>query len=51
MTDPKGDRSKGPSEQDDPDLFTRIVKLMKMEFMFLEQRLIKLDVSILIGFS
>ncbi|NCF22650.1 MAG: 4-hydroxybutyryl-CoA dehydratase, partial [Nitrosopumilaceae archaeon] len=26
MTDPKGDRSKGPSEQDDPDLFTRIVK-------------------------
>jgi len=25
MTDPKGDRSKGPSEQDDPDLFTRIV--------------------------
>lgn len=26
MTDPKGDRSKGPSEQDDPDLFTRIVE-------------------------
>ena len=25
MTDPKGDRSKGPSEQEDPDLFTRIV--------------------------
>ncbi len=25
MTDPKGDRSKGPAEQDDPDLFTRIV--------------------------
>lgn len=25
MTDPKGDRSKGPSGQDDPDLFTRIV--------------------------
>jgi 4-hydroxybutyryl-CoA dehydratase / vinylacetyl-CoA-Delta-isomerase len=25
MTDPKGDRSKGPSEQDDPDLFTRVV--------------------------
>lgn len=25
MTDPKGDRSKGPSEQADPDLFTRIV--------------------------
>ena len=25
MTDPKGDRSKGPSEQMDPDLFTRIV--------------------------
>ncbi len=25
MTDPKGDRSKGPSEQIDPDLFTRIV--------------------------
>ena len=25
MTDPKGDRSKGPSEQVDPDLFTRIV--------------------------
>lgn len=26
MTDPKGDRSKGPAEQEDPDLFTRIVK-------------------------
>ncbi len=25
MTDPKGDRSKGPSEQVDPDMFTRIV--------------------------
>jgi len=25
MTDPKGDRSKGPSEQIDPDLFTHIV--------------------------
>jgi len=25
MTDPKGDRSKGPAEQDDPDLFTRVV--------------------------
>ena len=25
MTDPKGDRSKGPSEQVDPDLFTHIV--------------------------
>jgi len=25
MTDPKGDRSKAPSEQDDPDLFTRVV--------------------------
>ena len=25
MTDPKGDRSMGPSEQDDPDLFTRVV--------------------------
>ena len=25
MTDPKGDRSKGPSDQEDPDLFTRIV--------------------------
>ena len=25
MTDPKGDRSRGPSEQDDPDLFTRVV--------------------------
>ena len=25
MTDPKGDRSKGPAEQEDPDLFTRIV--------------------------
>lgn len=25
MTDPKGDRSKGPSEQIDPDLFTRVV--------------------------
>jgi len=26
MTDPKGDRSKGPSEQVDPDLFTRVVE-------------------------
>ncbi len=26
MTDPKGDRSKGPSEQIDPDMFLRIVK-------------------------
>jgi 4-hydroxybutyryl-CoA dehydratase/vinylacetyl-CoA-Delta-isomerase len=26
MTDPKGDRSKGPSEQDDPDVFVRIVE-------------------------
>ena len=26
MTDPKGDRSKGPAEQVDPDLFLRIVK-------------------------
>ncbi len=26
MTDPKGDRSKRPSEQADPDLFTRIVE-------------------------
>jgi len=26
MTDPKGDRSKGPSEQIDPDLFTRVVE-------------------------
>ncbi len=26
MTDPKGDRSRGPSEQDDPDLYTRIVE-------------------------
>ena len=26
MTDPKGDRSKGPSAQDDPLLFTRIVE-------------------------
>lgn len=25
MTDPKGDRSKSPSEQADPDLFTRVV--------------------------
>lgn len=25
MSDPKGDRSKGPSEQIDPDLFTRVV--------------------------
>lgn len=25
MTDPKGDRSKGPSEQIDPDLYTRVV--------------------------
>ncbi len=26
MTDPKGDRSKGPSEQADPDLFTHVVE-------------------------
>ncbi len=26
MTDPKGDRGKGPSAQDDPDLFTHIVE-------------------------
>ncbi len=26
MTDPKGDRSKGPSQQDDPDVFVRIVE-------------------------
>jgi 4-hydroxybutyryl-CoA dehydratase/vinylacetyl-CoA-Delta-isomerase len=26
MTDPKGDRSRGPSEQDDPDLFLRVVE-------------------------
>ncbi len=26
MTDPKGDRSKSPSQQADPDLFTRVVK-------------------------
>ena len=26
MTDPKGDRSKGPSQQTDPDLFTHVVK-------------------------
>ncbi len=26
MTDPKGDRSKGPSEQEDPDVFVRMVE-------------------------
>jgi 4-hydroxybutyryl-CoA dehydratase/vinylacetyl-CoA-Delta-isomerase len=26
MTDPKGDRSKGPSQQDDPDLYMRVVE-------------------------
>jgi len=26
MTDPKGDRGKGPSEQDDPDMFVHIVE-------------------------
>ena len=26
MTDPKGDRSKGPSDQSDPDLFVRVVE-------------------------
>ena len=26
MTDPKGDRSKGPSEQEDPDMFVRVVE-------------------------
>ena len=26
MTDPKGDRSKGPSEQEDPDVFVHIVR-------------------------
>jgi len=29
MTDPKGDRSKGPGAQDDPDLFTRVVERRK----------------------
>ena len=29
MTDPKGDRSKRPSEQADPDLFTRVVEKRK----------------------
>jgi 4-hydroxybutyryl-CoA dehydratase/vinylacetyl-CoA-Delta-isomerase len=26
MTDPKGDRSKGPADQEDPDLFVRVVE-------------------------
>jgi 4-hydroxybutyryl-CoA dehydratase/vinylacetyl-CoA-Delta-isomerase len=26
MTDPKGDRAKGPSDQTDPDMFTRVVE-------------------------
>jgi 4-hydroxybutyryl-CoA dehydratase/vinylacetyl-CoA-Delta-isomerase len=26
MTDPKGDRSKGPSDQDDPDMFVHVVE-------------------------
>ena len=26
MTDPKGDRSKAPHEQDDPDLFLHVVE-------------------------
>ncbi len=26
MTDPKGDRSKGPSEQEDPEMFNRVVE-------------------------
>jgi 4-hydroxybutyryl-CoA dehydratase/vinylacetyl-CoA-Delta-isomerase len=26
MTDPKGDRSKGPADQDDPDVFVRVVE-------------------------
>jgi 4-hydroxybutyryl-CoA dehydratase/vinylacetyl-CoA-Delta-isomerase len=29
MTDPKGDRSKGPSEQEDPDVFVHIVEKRK----------------------
>ncbi|MEE9609876.1 MAG: 4-hydroxyphenylacetate 3-hydroxylase family protein [Desulfatiglandales bacterium] len=29
MTDPKGDRSKGPSQQADPDLFTHVVERQK----------------------
>jgi len=29
MTDPKGDRSKAPADQDDPDLYTRIVERRK----------------------
>src|SRR5207302_482470 len=29
MTDPKGDRSKGPAEQSDPDLFVRVVERRK----------------------
>jgi len=30
MTDPKGDRSKRPSQQEDPDLFTRVVESDRM---------------------
>jgi 4-hydroxybutyryl-CoA dehydratase/vinylacetyl-CoA-Delta-isomerase len=26
MTDPKGDRSKGPADQDDPDMFVHVVE-------------------------
>ena len=29
MTDPKGDRSKGPAQQEDPDLFVRVVERRK----------------------
>ena len=50
MTDPKGDRSKGPAEQDDPDLFTRIVKTDENGVMFQVQRHTKLVVSTLIDY-
>ena len=35
MTDPKGDRSKGPADQDDPDLFVREHLLKEDQILFL----------------
>ena len=49
MTDPKGDRSKGPAEQDDPDLLQELSILTIKECMCPEQRRIKPDVLIHIG--
>jgi len=49
MTDVKGDRSKGPAELDDPDLFLRIVDRVDKGVTSLVQRRTRLAVLTLIG--